>query len=163
MSDLRIDDEPLDSPDARRLIDSLDAHLTTFPGRHFLELDVEEVAATAGCFLVARLDGIAVGCGAIRLFDDGAAAEVKRMWADPAVRGRGVGFAILGALEQRARLLGATRLALETAAYLGPAVRMYERAGFRQCACWGAYADSPDSLCMTKDLAADEASARPAF
>src|SRR5882724_919444 len=39
-------------------------------------------------FFLARLDGIAVGCGGVAMFDD--YAEVKRMYTRPSVRGRGL-------------------------------------------------------------------------
>lgn len=55
---------------------------------------------------MAREDGKAVGCGALRLLDSNA-AEVKRMFVAPERRGSGAGRAILGALVQEARKLGA--------------------------------------------------------
>jgi putative acetyltransferase len=39
-------------------------------------------------FFLARLDGVAVGCGGVAVFDD--YAEVSRMYTRPAARGRGV-------------------------------------------------------------------------
>src|ERR1043166_836067 len=51
-------------------------------------------------FFLARLDGIAAGCGGVALFDD--YAEVKRMYTRPAVRGRGLAKAVLRRLEEEA-------------------------------------------------------------
>jgi hypothetical protein len=47
-------------------------------------------------------------------------------------------------------LLGVKRLLLETALYLEPAVRMYERAGFTPIERYGEYIGSADSYCMGK-------------
>jgi hypothetical protein len=55
-------------------------------------------------FFPARLDGFAVGCGGVAVFDD--YAEVKRMYTRSAARGRGVAKALLGRIEER--LVGQT-------------------------------------------------------
>ncbi|MSV43863.1 MAG: amino-acid N-acetyltransferase [Actinobacteria bacterium] len=60
-------------------------------------------------FLVAELDGEVVGCGAIHvMWED--LAEVRTVAVDPALRGRGVGSALLTSLIQRARDLGVSRV-----------------------------------------------------
>jgi len=68
-------------------------------------------------FLVAEHDGVVVGCGALHvLWED--LAEVRTVAVEPALRGRGVGHALLGALLDRARDLGVGRvfcLTFETA------------------------------------------------
>ena len=102
-------------------------------------------------FLVARRDGLAVGCGAIRVLDD-STAEAKRMYVEPDLRGQGVGRAVLAALEAAAREHGARRLVLETGVHQQAALELYRRAGFSQVACWGEYATSPSSICMEKRL-----------
>ena len=83
-------------PDAARLIAALNAELTAaFPERgatHFSLSDVQ-VATGQGAFLLAYLDDLAVGCGAVRRLD-GATAELKRMYVDPSVRGEGIGRAL---------------------------------------------------------------------
>jgi putative acetyltransferase len=43
--------------------------------------------------VVAYLDDVAVGCGAVRRRDE-ATAELKRMYVDRSARGRGIGRAI---------------------------------------------------------------------
>src|SRR6266550_84766 len=98
---LSITAEAFDSPDARRLIAALDAALTElYPlaQRFGPNLKAEHLASGRGTFLVARDDGRAVGCGAVRLLDS-TTAEVKRMYVEPERRGSGVGWAVLASLE----------------------------------------------------------------
>jgi len=146
--------EPFDSEDARRLVAALDAHLAQFypPEQRFgPNLRAEHLDPGRGVFLVARRDGRAVGCGAIRVLDD-STAEAKRMYVEPDLRGQGVGRAVLAALEAAAREHGARRLVLETGVHQQAALELYRQAGFSQVACWGEYATSPSSICMEKRL-----------
>ena len=68
-------------------------------------------------FLVAELDGVVVGCGALHvMWED--VAEVRTLAASPDVRGRGVGSMLLEALIAKAREVGVDRvfcLTFETA------------------------------------------------
>jgi GNAT superfamily N-acetyltransferase len=130
----------LTSPDATRLIEALNVELTAaFPERgatHFSLTDLQ-VAEGQGAFLLAYLDDVAVGCGAVRRLDE-TTAELKRMYVAPSVRGRGVGRALLEGLEREARLLGVTTVVLETGMRLAPAIKLYETTryihGFRSLA-----------------------------
>ncbi|WP_159604037.1 bifunctional helix-turn-helix transcriptional regulator/GNAT family N-acetyltransferase [Agromyces humi] len=98
------------------------------PGRS-LHPDTHEFAEPTGLFVLARLHGRAIGCGAV-LFHDDEPAYVKRMWVDDAVRGMGVGRRILAALEQAARDHGAASVTLETNASLTEAIAMYRASGY---------------------------------
>jgi GNAT superfamily N-acetyltransferase len=144
---LTISAEPLGSVDARRLIDELDVHLNSLypPEDNFTELP------TADAFLIARIDDVAVGCGAVR-FLDASTAEVKRMYVAPVARGSGVGRRLLDELEVFARARGAQRLVLETGPLQVEALALYERAGFVSTPCWGAYAHGNNSMCFEKVL-----------
>ena len=146
--------EPFDSEDARRLIAALDAGLAELypPEQRFgPNLKAHHLEAGRGAFLVARDDGRAVGCGAIRVLDP-TTAEAKRMYVEPDQRGKGVGRAVLVGLEVAAKQLGVRRLVLETGIYQDAALSLYRRAGFTQIDCWGEYASSPTSICFEKRL-----------
>ncbi len=145
----------LASPDADRLITALNAELTaTFPepgARHF-SLSHTQVVHGQGAFLVAYLGGVAVGCGAVRRLDE-ATAEIKRMYVDPLARGRGIGRALVEALEHEARLAGVARIVLETGTRLSQAIRLYESMGYARIPLFGEYVSSPGtSLCFGKSL-----------
>jgi GNAT superfamily N-acetyltransferase len=146
--------EPFDSADARALIAALDAELGALypPEQRFgPNFKAEQIEGGRGTFLVARDAGRAVGCGAIRLLDP-TTAEVKRMYSEPALRGKGVGRAVLVALESLANQLSVERLVLETGIHQHAAIGLYTRAGFTQVDCWGEYASSPTSVCFEKVL-----------
>jgi GNAT superfamily N-acetyltransferase len=152
--ELSVAPEPLDSSDAQRLVAALDAHLSSLypPDQRFgPNLRPEHLAPGLGIFLVARDGGQAVGCGAVRRLD-GTTAEVKRMYVDPAARGRGVGAAVLERLESAARELGVNRLVLETGIYQAEAIGLYRRAGFKPVPCWGEYAGVLTSICFEKEI-----------
>jgi GNAT superfamily N-acetyltransferase len=151
--DVVIRDEPLDSPVAVSLIARLNAELSAAypePGANHFRLDPSEVAPGRGAFLVAIQGGEAVACGGIRIIEAGT-AEVKRMFVDPACRGRGIAALVLAALEERAREYGATRFVLETGTRQDAAIALYVRAGYARIPPWGEYvASAATSLCMEK-------------
>ncbi len=99
---------------------------------------------------VAREAGVGLGCVAYQLQADGC-AELKSMFVLPEARGRGVGQALLAAIEDalRGRV---TTLRLETGVKQDAALRLYERAGFDRCGPFGEYWDDPLSVFMEKAL-----------
>ena len=156
MGTVNIRRSTLASPDAVRLIAALNAELkATFPepGATHFSLTGAQVEAGGGAFVVAHLDDVAVGCGAVRRLDN-ATAELKRMYVDPSVRGRGIGRSLVEALEREARLLVVTKIVLETGTRLAPAIKLYEAMGYTRIPLFGEYLSSPDtSLCFGKSLA----------
>ncbi|MDN2567151.1 bifunctional helix-turn-helix transcriptional regulator/GNAT family N-acetyltransferase [Aquibium sp. A9E412] len=95
----------------------------------------EDAAMTPpdGCFLVARIDGRPVGCGALKPLD-AQTAEIKRMWVAPEARGRGLARRLLAALEAEARARNRHRVRLDTNRALTTAQAMYRKAGYRPIA-----------------------------
>jgi GNAT superfamily N-acetyltransferase len=142
---------------ASELIGALNAELMARypePGANHFQLDADEVAAGRGGFFVAYRGDYPVGCGAVRRVEP-LVAEIKRMYVAPEARGVGVGRQILDALETEARLLGVSRLVLETGPRQPEAVTLYSRAGFSHIPLFGEYLNSPHpelSVCMAKNL-----------
>jgi len=85
--------------------------------------------------------------------------EVKRMYVRPAGRGRGLGRALLAALEREAAALGAVSVVLETGPLQTEAIALYESAGYRRIPCFGVYAGAPQSLCYGRTLSSSADSA----
>ncbi len=102
--------------------------------------------------VVAFLDGVPVGCGAFRVFDE-TSLEIKRMYVDPVARGGGVGGTILTELETWAAELGYKYAVLETSKRLEPAVRLYQASGYEVIPNYPPYEHVNDSVCMRKILA----------
>ena len=142
---------------ARLLIGELEAELSAnYPAeqRHGLPLDA--IFQPHIAFFVARDGGEPAGCGGVALLDG--VAELKRMYARPSFRGRGVAAALLARLETVARDAGYATLALETGTVQHAALRFYERAGFGRCGAFGPYGAMPPhaiagSVFMQKPLA----------
>ncbi len=104
-----------------------------------ISADVEELRPPRGAFLVARLDGRPIGCGALKTAGP-QVGSIKRMWVARSARGFGLGRRILAALEMRATDLGFSRVCLETNRFLGEAQKLYRRNGFTEVA---AFNDDP--------------------
>jgi DNA-binding MarR family transcriptional regulator/GNAT superfamily N-acetyltransferase len=125
-------------PSARFCVAAYFAELTErfdggFDPARTISADDEELTRPGGFILVATLHGEPAGCGAVKLHP-GAAAEIKRMWAAPAVRGLGLGRRMLTELEERAAASGARAFRLETNRALGEAIALYRSAGYREVA-----------------------------
>jgi GNAT superfamily N-acetyltransferase len=107
--------------------------------------------ADACVFLVGRLNGKPVACGALRPMEAGG-AEVKRMYVEPASRGRGLSKRMLAALEEHARRGGFTCVRLETGTRQPEALRLYEAAGYRRIENYPPYVGNVISVCFEKEL-----------
>jgi len=138
--------EPADpaSADARQCIDAYFRELAErfemgFDPARTVSADPEELVSPAGLFLIARLDGRPVGCGAIKVRKRGV-GEIKRMWVDPSARGLGIAQRLLDALEKQAVQMGLDTVQLDTNRALKEAHAMYTRNGYGEIA---RYNDNP--------------------
>jgi putative acetyltransferase len=151
VSELTIEVERAERDDVRVLLEvvsSWSAELYPPESRH--GLDLTAYTRPDVTLFVAREDGVALGCGAYQLQGDGS-AELKSMFVVPEARGRGVGRAILAAIEEA--LSGrVTTLRLETGVKQPEAIRLYESAGFRCRGPFGRYREDPLSIFMEKPL-----------
>jgi len=99
-----------------------DEELAALPGRY---------APPRGRLLLAKMDDLAVGCGALRELKEGA-CEMKRLYLRPAFRKQGVGGLLAQALVDEARQIGYTAMRLDTLASMRAALALYERMGFKR-------------------------------
>jgi len=79
---------------------------------------------------VALRDGAVLGTGAAVV--KGESVYVRGMAVVPAARGLGAGAALLREVENWAASIGCGRVFLSTTPFLGSAIRLYERFGFRR-------------------------------
>lgn len=136
--------EPADSADARWCLGQYYAELATrfesgFDPKAGNNFDPAEMTPPKGWFVVARRDGEAVGCGALKRLE-GTTGEIKRVWTAQTVRGIGVASRIMDRLEEIAAETGFSVLRLDTNATLKEAHAMYRKRGYQEIA---RYNDNP--------------------
>ena len=138
--------------DVRALIAELNATLLELtPPEFCFHMTVEQMAEPDTTVFIARDNGTAVGCGALKRHAGGI-GEVKRMYTRPSHRGLKVGAEIVRRIEALARQEGFTQLVLETGDRHPAAWTIYERAGFTRCGPVLDYAGSNWSVFYEKAL-----------
>ena len=141
-----------DTPDARALIDELEAELTPlYPRESRHGYPVEKLIREAVSFFVLRHDGKPAGCGGVQVFGTDY-AELKRMYVRPSFRGRGLSRLMLNHLADHARSRGVRTLRLETGIHQHAAIGLYEAAGFQKIPPFGGYKDDPLSRFYEKRI-----------
>src|SRR5580698_5379925 len=121
--------EAPDSADARDCLNSYFQELAArFESGFDADADqsalVEDMTPPSGLFVIARLEGDAVGCGGFKRIGE-ATGEIKRVWTAPAARGIGVARRMLRALEAAARDARVKTLRLDTNRALTEAHALY--------------------------------------
>ncbi len=161
---IRVTEEPYDSDVAVALVTALNAEINERYAavgdvtddddeNYHAEVTPALVTRPLGAFLVAHLDGVPAGCGALKPHEGSPdVAEVKRMYTAPTARRQGVSRAILTRLEAVAGELGYRRVQLETGTAQPEAIALYESHGWVRIEPYGFYKDSPLSVCFAKEL-----------
>ncbi len=107
-----------------------------FEGGFNLEASIsatnEELSPPKGYFVIARMHGEVVGCGALKCHSN--FGEVKRMWVAASARGLGISKKILLHLESIARQRQLPVLRLETNKVLKEAQALYRSSGYQEVA-----------------------------
>jgi GNAT superfamily N-acetyltransferase len=132
------------------LLNELSRDLAKKTGRDGREsFEFSDVAQPRSAFLLAYETGQAVGCGALRPFND-KTCEVKRMYAR--TQGHGIGREILRELERLALEFQFDRIWVETGIENQGAVKFYQKHGYEICENWGKYKGRPECICFEKIL-----------
>jgi putative acetyltransferase len=123
------------------------------PPEHAHLLDVDDLSTTDITFFTARQERTLVAIGALRELD-ASHGELKSMHTDAAMRGQGVGRAMVDHLLGVAQARCYRRVSLETGTMdaFAAARSLYVTAGFRPCPPFGQYTSNPYSTCMTIEL-----------
>jgi putative acetyltransferase len=101
--------------------------------------------------VVIYVDEIAVGCGAIKIFDE-TSVEVKRMFVVLEKRGSGVAQKMLQELEICAKELGYQKCVLETGVRQVEAIQFYKNCEYQVIPNYGQYQGMENSICFEKEL-----------
>jgi GNAT superfamily N-acetyltransferase len=148
-------------PDAMAMIAAVQGeYVVRYGGEDETPLDPAMFDPPRGSFFVGYLDDRPVASGGWRRRDDiealGSAhtAEIKRMYVDPAARGRGLARAMLAHLERTAAEAGAAVTILETGRMQPEAIALYESSGYVEVPKFGFYSHAPLSRCYGKRLPA---------
>ncbi|MEE9406515.1 MAG: GNAT family N-acetyltransferase [Polaribacter sp.] len=140
-----------ENKDFKNLVKQLDAYLKITDGdehdfyNQFNHIDVLKNV------VVFYIDEIAVGCGAIKKFDN-ASVEVKRMFVSEEKRGSGIAQNILTELEIWAKELGYKKCVLETGKRQIEAVNFYKKCKYNVIPNYGQYKGMENSVCFEKQL-----------
>ena len=139
-------------PVAQHLVERVQQeYVVRYGGRDAASVDPAEFSPPLGLFLVAEAGGVPAGCGGWRAHDDGA-AEIKRMYVEPAFRRRGIAAQVLAELERTAAAAGHRRLLLNSGDRQPEALALYERAGYLPAPGYGVYAEAPGAVFLGKEL-----------
>lgn len=113
------------------------ADAAELPDRYRAEIADPGSAFADDVVLLALAEDTAVGCVVVTAPADGH-AEIKRLWTDPAFRGRGTASALLDAALAHAADRGADTVRLSVWQWRTAAVALYERLGFHVVESWDA-------------------------
>ncbi|WP_295716921.1 bifunctional helix-turn-helix transcriptional regulator/GNAT family N-acetyltransferase [Mucilaginibacter sp.] len=88
-----------------------------------------------GCILVALYNDVPVGvCALIKMNDPDYEYEMGKMAVSPLAQGKNIGFLLGKGIIEKARLLGAKKIYLESNTILKPAISLYHKLGFNKVA-----------------------------
>jgi putative acetyltransferase len=137
--------------DFQDLVRQLDKDLwSRYPEEH-QSYDGFNIITDIDTVIVAYHEGRPVGCGCFKPFDQGG-VEIKRMYVQPHLRGRGIAYSVLRELEQWAKELGYRYAVLETAIRQQEAIGLYRKSGYMKMDKYPPYDSMELSVCFRKDL-----------
>lgn len=124
---------------ARHLVEeyttSLNLDLSFQNYAHELQHLMNEYSPPDGVFLLAKQEGVFMGCGGLRRFSD-SACEMKRLYVRAANRHHGMGRKLAGALIHEAHVLGYQSILLDTLPSMSNAQMLYKSLGFKPIAAY---------------------------
>ncbi len=133
------------------LVAALDADLAIRDGdEHAFYAQYNKIAIIQ-YVIVAYENNVAIGCGAIKEFDE-TSMEVKRMYVLPNKRGKGTASIILSKLEKWIVELGFSKAVLETGIKQPEAIALYKKNGYQVISSYGQYKNVANSVCFEKVL-----------
>ena len=101
-------------------------------------------------YLVAEVEGKVVACAGAKIRNE--EAEIETFAVDPDYHGRGIGTQLFSKLIDTIKERGAAFVYLEVRPGNTPAIKLYERFGFRALVNIENYYSNGDALVMMRDL-----------
>jgi putative acetyltransferase len=122
------------------------AGVEELPDPYRVEIADPQAVFVDDAVLLALSGDTAVGCLVVTAAVDGR-SEVKRLWTDPAFRGRGIAFSLVSGALVHAAESGVSVVRLSVWKWRAGAIALYERLGFTVTESW----DERDQLvCMER-------------
>jgi putative acetyltransferase len=113
--------------------------------------DPSLVSVPKSAFLVARVEGRAVGCGALVPLEDDV-VEIKRMFVLPQERGHGIAKKILDRLQSLAQEFDYDRIRLETGTKQPESIALYGKSGFYRVPNFPPFENDHTAVCFEKRI-----------
>ncbi|MET9571181.1 GNAT family N-acetyltransferase [Streptomyces virginiae] len=120
------------------------ADATRLPPRYRAEIQDPRTAFADDTVLIAVEGGVAAGCLVVTA-PAGGSAEIKRLWTDPARRGRGIASVLLREAIAHCADSAVATVRLSVWRWRTSAIALYERSGFRVTGSWD---PREDLVCM---------------
>ncbi|MFJ3978180.1 GNAT family N-acetyltransferase [Streptomyces sp. NPDC090021] len=123
------------------------ADATALPARYRAEIQDPRTAFADDTVFLAVDGGVPAGCLVVTAPEEGI-AEIRRVWTDPARRGRGVATLLLRTALACCAEYDVTTVRLSVWSWRRSAIAVYERSGFRTTGSWD---PREDLVCMEYD------------
>ena len=101
--------------------------------------------------LLVYQDDHAIACAGLKKYSE-KDAEIKRVWVEPAYRGRHIASMMMRRIEERALMKGYQRTILQTRETMADAVGLYTGLGYRLIDNYPPYDKLEDAICFAKVL-----------
>jgi putative acetyltransferase len=151
---ITVSPEDPSSPDAQALLNAFVEEVRQRydqPPADVGYFDPARVSVPRSVFLIARVEGQAVGCGALVPMED-EIVEIKRMFVLPEKRGVGIAKKILDRLQDFAQQFDYDRILLETANKQPESIALYGKSGFYRVPNFPPFEDDPRAVCFEKRI-----------
>jgi len=101
--------------------------------------------------LIVFSDGVPAACAGLKRYSE-KDAEIKRVWVEPAFRGRHIAAEMMRRLEEKAKTQGYERMILQTRERMKDAVHLYIGQGYQRIANYPPYDHLDGAVCLAKAL-----------
>ncbi len=140
------------NPDFVALVKKLDAFLTITDGDEHAFYDQFNKIDSINHVVVFHENCLPVACGALKQMGSTNAWEIKRMFVEECMGGKGIASLIINELEKWAKELNVEKLVLETGIRQTEAVALYHKNNYQIIKNFGQYIGVENSICFEKLL-----------
>lgn len=116
---------------------NLKAHALDIPGTVYFDAGLDHLSdfyaaepMKRAYFVLMDGDRLVGGIGLAEFLPFENCAELQKLYLDDSVKGRGLGYRLIGKVEDAARALGYRQMYLETHTNLQAAIHIYEKSGY---------------------------------